>query len=70
METFGERLKRLRLARNWTRADLVQKLQGKTGHAASLNAYAQWERGCFYPSMHYLRQLAALLQISLDELVG
>lgn len=60
--TLGERIKRLRQERNWSQAQLAQRLDI---HQKQVSGY---ERNVHVPSVEVLIRLAELLDVSLDYL--
>ncbi|MGB3622333.1 helix-turn-helix transcriptional regulator [Ketobacter sp. MCCC 1A13808] len=60
--TLGERIKRLRQERNWSQAQLAQRLDI---HQKQVSGY---ERHVHVPSVEVLIRLAELLDVSLDYL--
>lgn len=64
VESFGDRLHRLRTAKGWA----LKTLSRKTGISAS--ALCQYENGGRSPIMEQLVRLADALDVTLDELVG
>lgn len=60
----AERIKMLREQREMTQAELARRM-GIT--RSSVNA---WEQGISIPSMQYVVELAALLRVSTDYLLG
>lgn len=64
MEAFADRLRELREARGLTQARLAELLD------TSPRVYNRWETGAALPRLDTLVQLADLLEVSLDELVG
>jgi transcriptional regulator with XRE-family HTH domain len=62
--TLGERLRRIRQSRNLSLYDV----EAKTGlHFSTIGKY---ERGERTPNLQVLRELAAVYQVSLSELLG
>lgn len=55
-------LKDLRLLRNWTQADVAEKI-----NTTSLNV-SRWERGLLIPSLHFRQKLCDLFDKSIEEL--
>ena len=64
MLTIGEAIKKARVAKGYTKADLARK----TG--LSFQTLDKWEKGENYPNVYNLIPIADVLNISLDELVG
>jgi transcriptional regulator with XRE-family HTH domain len=64
MLTIGEAIKKARVAKRYTKADLARK----TG--LSYQTLDKWEKGKTYPNVFNLIPIADVLNISLDELVG
>lgn len=64
MLTIGEAIKKARVAKRYTKADLARK----TG--LSYQTLDKWEKGENYPNVYNLIPIADVLNISLDELVG
>ncbi|NJD06121.1 MAG: helix-turn-helix transcriptional regulator [Methylococcaceae bacterium] len=60
--TLGDRIKRLRQERNWSQAQLAQRLDV---HQKQVSGY---ERNVHVPSVEVLIRLAELLDVSLDYL--
>lgn len=63
METFAERVRRLRIAKGYTQTQLGERL-GVVGHAVGA-----WELAISEPSAHRIPQLARSLGVSCDELL-
>lgn len=61
-ETFGQRLRRLRLERRWSQQELSLRSGISTPHISSL------ERGKRQPSLEYARRLANALGVALEVL--
>jgi len=64
MEAFADRLRELREARGITQARLAELLD------TSPRVTNRWETGAALPRLDTLVQLADLLEVTLDELVG
>ena len=64
MSAFGERLKNLRKAAGITQQELAER----TG--VHLQTVSKWERGLFEPDFSMLGELAAILNVPLERLVG
>ena len=64
MEAFADRLRKLREDRGLTQARLAELLD------TSPRVTNRWETGAALPRLDTLVQLADLLEVSLDELVG
>ena len=62
--SFAARLKTLRTERGFSQEYVAERL------GVSRQAVSKWETGASEPSTANLRALAALYQVSLDELVG
>lgn len=60
---FHERLKREREKRNWSQADLADKLH------VTRQSVSKWETGKNYPSIEVLISISDLFGITLDELL-
>lgn len=61
---LGEKIARLRRARNMTQAELAEKLH------FTYQAVSNWERGVSEPNAETLVALAAFFGVSSDELLG
>ena len=61
---FVTNLKETRKGRNLTQKQVAEMLN------VVESCYANWEQGRAQPSIEHLRQLAIILDVSLDELVG
>ena len=61
---FGAQLAALRKARKWTQPELAEKL------SISLAALVHYERKATNPSSEFLSKVAALFNVSVDELLG
>ena len=61
---FSERLKKLRKDTGLTQVDVASKL------GISQQAYASWERGVKKPTQDNLVNIAQILNVSVDYLVG
>lgn len=64
MEGFGERLKRFRKENNLTQTQLAEKLN------VHLQTVSKWERGVSEPDFAVIGELAAVLNVSLEKLLG
>ncbi len=64
MSDFGERLKNLRRAAGITQQQLADRLN------VHLQTVSKWERGLFEPDYSMLGELAAVLGVPLERLVG
>lgn len=61
---FGENLKKFRTTLNITQKEMAEHL------GISERGYRNYEIGCREPSMSALIQIADILKVSLDDLVG
>ena len=61
---FGEKVRNLRERHHLTQEELAQKIH------VSRNAVSKWETGKGYPSLDSLKLLAALFDVSIDELLS
>lgn len=61
---FRENLKEIRKNENLSQKDLAQKLQ------TSVKTVSHWETGYTEPSLTQLLELAKVLRVSTDELLG
>ncbi|MCL6515750.1 helix-turn-helix transcriptional regulator [Alicyclobacillus sp.] len=61
-EHFGDRIRRLRLARNWSQQELGLRCGISAPHISSI------ERGKRYPSLDYAIRMAAALGVPLNAL--
>ena len=61
---FSNNLKRLRKEKGFKQADLADLLE------LQRSTIGKWENGVNYPSVEILDKLAALLEVSTDELLG
>jgi transcriptional regulator with XRE-family HTH domain len=64
MAALPERLKEIRLARGLTQVRLAELLE------VSPRVYNRWEKGIAAPHLDTVIQIANILQVNLDELVG
>ena len=64
METFGQRFQRLRKAKNLTQEDIASKI-GITAQSVS-----KWENDLSAPDINILLELADILGVSVEELLG
>ena len=64
MEGFGERLKRFRKENNLTQTQLAEKLN------VHLQTVSKWERGVSEPDFAVIGELAVVLNVSLEKLLG
>ncbi|MCH5179821.1 MAG: helix-turn-helix domain-containing protein [Erysipelotrichales bacterium] len=64
METFGQRLSRLRKEHELTQNDIAERLN------ISAQAISKWENDLTSPDIDSLIRLADIFNISLDELMG
>jgi transcriptional regulator with XRE-family HTH domain len=60
---LGQRIVKLRRARGWKQGDLAERLGVPSARLG------KWERGLNAPSLEDLTALAAVLEMTLDELV-
>lgn len=63
-ETFGQRLARLRKAKGLTQEDIANKIN------ISPQAVSKWENDISTPDIYVLAELADILGVSVDELLG
>lgn len=63
-ESFGERLKELRKAAGLTQSQFSEKL------GVHLQTVSKWERGVTEPDLSLLGEMAAVLGVSLEKLIG
>ena len=63
-ETFGQRFLKLRKARNLTQEDIAKKLN------ISAQAVSKWENDISSPDISLLSDIASILNITIDELLG
>ncbi len=64
MESIGLKISQLRKARNMTQMELADQLN------ISFQAISNWERGASMPDIAKLPELAQILEVSIDELLG
>lgn len=64
METFAEKLKRMRDEKSLSQQELAQKI------FVSRSAVAKWEQGRGFPSVASLQYIAAEFGVTIDELVS
>lgn len=64
MPVLGERIKQLRVSREWTQGELADRI-GTTKHVIST-----WERGKANPNPEQIIALANTLEVSADYLLG
>ncbi len=64
MESFGDRLKRLRILHSLTQEELADKL------GVSAQAVSKWEKEKSFPDLSVVVPMANLFRISTDELLG
>ena len=64
METFGQRLKELRLERNLTQKELAKILQ------TTDDSIFSWEKNRSQPSLEFLAKICLYFEISADYLIG
>ena len=62
--TFGEKIKKLRVASDMSQDELAEKL------FVTRTAVSKWETGKGYPSIDSLKLLSDLFRISMDELIS
>lgn len=62
--TFGEKIKKLRVASDMSQDELAEKL------FVTRTAVSKWETGKGYPSIDSLKLLSDLFHISMDELIS
>src|SRR5690349_13099995 len=58
----NELLRRARIQRGWSQAELAEKI------GTSFEMVSRWERGAIIPSLHYRKRLCAALGKSAEEL--
>lgn len=63
-ERFGERLQRLRWAKNWSQYDLARRV------GVQRNTLARWEIDEMQPKLRSLIALAAALGVTYNELLA
>ncbi|NLN50881.1 MAG: helix-turn-helix transcriptional regulator [Acholeplasmataceae bacterium] len=63
-ETFGQRFQRLRKNKDLTQEDIANKLN------ISPRAVSKWENDITYPDITYLVELATILEVTVDYLLG
>ena len=63
-ETFGQRFQRLRKNKDLTQEDIANKLN------ISPQAVSKWENDITYPDITYLVELATILEVTVDYLLG
>ena len=61
---IGERIRKLRLDRNWSQADLAAAVD------ESKSSVSRWEEGTSLPELDQLIHLSMLFEISLSDLLG
>ena len=59
-----ERIKELRLKKNWKQSELAHMLQ------ISQNTLSYWEQGKYQPDIETLKKLAEIFLVSVDYLIG
>lgn len=64
MKNIGRKISELRKAKNMTQMDLADKMN------ISFQAVSNWERGNSMPDISKLPELAEILGVSVDELLG
>ena len=64
METFADKLKRIRDEKSLSQQELAQRI------FVSRSAVAKWEQGRGFPSVASLRYIAAVFGVTIDELVS
>lgn len=64
METFGQRLSRIRKERNLTQQEIADRFN------ISAQAVSKWENDITSPDLDSLVILSEMLQVSVDELLG
>ena len=62
LETFGYRVRKLRLERRWSQQELSMRAGISTPHISSI------ERSKRHPSLHYAQRMADALGVSLEAL--
>ena len=63
-DSFGKRLRQLRLGRGWTQAELSRRVQIERA------VIGNYERGFHYPAIPVLVRLAQAFEVSVDRLLG
>lgn len=61
---LNERIRKLRLERNWSQVDLAKKLN------VTKQSVSNWENDNIQPSIEMLVKLAAVFSVSTDYLLG
>lgn len=61
---LNERIKKLRLARNWSQVDLAKKLN------ITKQSVSNWENDNIQPSIEMLISIAQIFSVSTDYLLG
>jgi transcriptional regulator with XRE-family HTH domain len=64
MDSIGRRISELRKAKNMTQMELADEMN------ISFQAVSNWERGNSMPDISKLPELARILEVSIDELLG
>lgn len=64
MQRIGKKISHLRKLKNMTQMELADKL------GISFQAVSNWERGISMPDIQYLPELADILEVYVDELLG
>ncbi|MCF2555565.1 helix-turn-helix domain-containing protein [Faecalicatena contorta] len=62
--TFGERLKKVRKAREYTQDRLSEEC------GICVMSIIDWEKGRRYPNAYYLSKICVALNVSADYLIG
>ncbi|QMV71413.1 helix-turn-helix transcriptional regulator [Comamonas piscis] len=63
-QLLGQRIAELRKSRQWTQAQLAERLQVEP------ETISRFERGASVPSLHTLESLAAILRVSIGDLLA
>lgn len=70
MQSFGERLKNLRVSRGLSQEGLCNELNKKFGTVINKSMVSKWENDKEEPRIEYARKLVNFFNVSLDYLLG
>lgn len=70
MESFGERLKKLRKSRGLSQDELCDELNKRFNTSINKSMISKWENDKEEPRMDYARKLVNYFNTSLDYLLG
>lgn len=69
MENIGEKLKELRISREYTMDELLKIMNSNFNLSVSRGMISRWENNKAYPATKYLMAYSDIFDISLDYIV-